>query len=79
MYRVRATVELKHAIRLFSLLCASSNLHFHGLDEKKIRTHVGYCNHLLEAACADQELVELEELQNLRRLEVMRQMDLAEE
>ncbi|KAK4415750.1 protein CTR9 [Sesamum alatum] len=32
--------ELKNAIRLFNLLCASSNLHFHGLDEKKIQTHL---------------------------------------
>ncbi|KAL0338896.1 UNVERIFIED_CONTAM: protein CTR9 [Sesamum angustifolium] len=76
---VRATVgELRNAIRLFSLLCASSNLHFHGLDEKKIRTHVGYCSHLLEAACADQELAELEEQQNLQRLEVRRQIEFAE-
>ncbi|KAL0346750.1 UNVERIFIED_CONTAM: protein CTR9 [Sesamum calycinum] len=76
---VRATVgELRNAIRLFSLLCASSNLHFHGLDEKKIRTHVGYCSHLLEAACADQELAELEEQQNLQRLEVRRQIEFAD-
>ncbi|KAK4396857.1 protein CTR9 [Sesamum angolense] len=76
---VRATVgELRNAIRLFSLLCASSNLHFHGLDEKKIRSHVGYCSHLLEAACADQELAELEEQQNLQRLEVRRRIEFAD-
>ncbi|KAI3443570.1 hypothetical protein Pfo_000235 [Paulownia fortunei] len=77
---VRATVEeLKNAIRLFSLLSASSDLHIHGFDEKKIGTHIGYCKHLLEAANVHWELAELEEQQNLQKLEVMRQMELADE
>ncbi|KAK6152003.1 hypothetical protein DH2020_014638 [Rehmannia glutinosa] len=77
---VRATVaELKNAVRLFSLLSAASNLHFHGFDEKKIETHVAYCKHLLEAATVHCELAEREEMQNMQRLEVMRQMELADE
>ncbi|KAL0426803.1 UNVERIFIED_CONTAM: protein CTR9 [Sesamum latifolium] len=77
---VRATVaELKNAVRLFSLLSAASNLQFHGFDEKKIETHVAYCKHLLEAATVHCELAEREERQNMQRLEVMRQMELADE
>ncbi|CAA0829302.1 Protein CTR9 homolog [Striga hermonthica] len=77
---VRATVaELKNAVRLFGLLSAASNLHFHGFDEKKIETHVAYCKHLLEAATVHCELAEREELQNMQRLEVLRQMELADE
>ncbi|KAK4479038.1 hypothetical protein RD792_014549 [Penstemon davidsonii] len=77
---VRATVaELKNAVRLFSLLSTSSNLHFHGFDEKKIETHVSYCKHLLEAATVHCEAAEREEKNNLQRLEAMRQMELAEE
>lgn len=77
---MRATVaELKNAVRLFSLLSASSNLHFHGFDEKKIETHVAYCKHLLEAATVHCDLAEREEMQNIQRLEVMRQMELADE
>ncbi|KAG8376213.1 hypothetical protein BUALT_Bualt09G0039700 [Buddleja alternifolia] len=77
---LRATVaELKNAVRLFSLLSASSNLQIHGFDEKKIETHVAYCKHLLEAANVHCELAEREEKQNIQRLEVMRQMELADE
>ncbi|KAL6585721.1 Protein CTR9 [Orobanche minor] len=77
---VRATVaELKNAVRLFGLLSAASNLQFHGFDEKKIETHVAYCKHLLEAATVHCELAEREEMQNMQRLEVMRQMELADE
>ncbi|KAK4391860.1 protein CTR9 [Sesamum angolense] len=77
---VRATVaELKNAVRLFSLLSAASNLQFHGFDEKKIETHVAYCKHLLEAATVHCDLAEREEKQNMQRLEVMRQMELADE
>ncbi|KAK4432827.1 protein CTR9 [Sesamum alatum] len=77
---VRDTVaELKNAVRVFSLLSAASNLQFHGFDEKKIETHVAYCKHLLEAATVHCELAEREERQNMQRLEVMRQMELADE
>ncbi|KAL7133247.1 hypothetical protein ABFS83_12G127900 [Erythranthe nasuta] len=77
---VRATVaELKNAVRLFTLLSTASNLHFHGFDEKKIETHVAYCKHLLEAATVHCDLAEREEMQNIQRMEVMRQMEMAEE
>lgn len=61
------------------MLSAASNLHSHGFDEKKIETHVAYCKHLLEAANVHCELAEREEMQNMQRLEVMRQMELADE
>ncbi|XP_060191121.1 protein CTR9 homolog [Lycium barbarum] len=77
---VRSTVaELKNAVRLFSLLSAASNLHVHGFDEKKIETHVGYCKHLLEAAKVHCEAAEREDQQNKQRLELARQVTLAEE
>lgn len=77
---VRATVaELKNAVRLFSLLSAASNLHVHGFDEKKIETHVGYCKHLLEAAKVHCEAAEREDQQNKQRIELARQVTLAEE
>lgn len=77
---MRATVaELKNAVRLFSLLSAASNLHVHGFDEKKIETHVGYCKHLLEAAKVHCEAAEREDQQNRQRLELARQVTLAEE
>lgn len=77
---MRATVaELKNAVRLFSLLSAASNLHVHGFDEKKIETHVGYCKHLLEAAKVHCEAAEREDQQNKQRLELARQVILAEE
>ncbi|XP_073043941.1 protein CTR9 homolog [Primulina eburnea] len=77
---IRATVaELRNVVRLFSLLSASSNLHLHGFDEKKIETHVAYCKHLLEVANVHCDAAEREEKQNMQRLEVLRQMELAEE
>ncbi|KAF8401080.1 hypothetical protein HHK36_014383 [Tetracentron sinense] len=77
---VRSTVaELKNAVRVFSQLSAASSHHFHGFDEKKIETHVGYCKHLLDAAKVHCEAAEREEQQNRQRLEVARQVTLAEE
>lgn len=77
---VRSTVaELENAVRVFSQLSAASNLHIHGFDEKKINTHVDYCKHLLEAAKVHREAAEREEQQNRQRLEVARQVALAEE
>lgn len=40
---------------------------------------MAYCKHLLEAANVHCELAEREEMQNVQRLEVMRQMELADE
>ncbi|KAJ9566744.1 hypothetical protein OSB04_002710 [Centaurea solstitialis] len=80
VFRVRATVaELKNAVRLFSQLSAASNLQFHGFDEKKIETHVGYCKHLLEAAKVHCDAAELEDQQNRHRLELARQAAIREE
>ncbi|KAK3034481.1 hypothetical protein RJ639_032470 [Escallonia herrerae] len=77
---VRSTVvELKNAVRLFSQLSAASNLQFHGFDEKKIETHVGYCKHLLEAAKVHCEAAEREDQQNKQRIELNRQVNMAEE
>uniref|UniRef100_A0A5B7AH77 Uncharacterized protein n=1 Tax=Davidia involucrata TaxID=16924 RepID=A0A5B7AH77_DAVIN len=77
---VRSTVaELKNAVRIFSQLSAASNLHFHGFDEKKIETHVGYCKHLLEAAKVHCEAAESEEQQNKQRQQLARQVMVAEE
>ncbi|GMH18099.1 hypothetical protein Nepgr_019940 [Nepenthes gracilis] len=77
---VRLTVsELKNAVRVFSQLSAASHLHFHGFDEKKIDTHVGYCKHILETAKIHCEAAEREEQQNKQRQELARQVTLAEE
>ncbi|KAL2483196.1 Protein CTR9-like protein [Forsythia ovata] len=77
---VRATVvELKNAVRLFSLLSAGSDLHFHGFTEKKMGTHAGYCQHLLDAAKVHCEVAEHEEQKNQEKIKVMRQMELADE
>ncbi|KAK1327237.1 hypothetical protein QJS10_CPA01g01086 [Acorus calamus] len=77
---VRSTVsELRNAVRIFSQLSAATSFHFHGFDEKKIETHVGYCKHLLDAAKVHCEAAEREEQQNRQRLEVARQVTLAEE
>ncbi|KAK1304390.1 hypothetical protein QJS10_CPB11g01070 [Acorus calamus] len=77
---VRSTVsELRNAVRIFSQLSAATSYHFHGFDEKKIETHVGYCKHLLDAAKVHCEAAEREEQQNRQRLEVARQVTLAEE
>ncbi|PKA61607.1 putative UDP-N-acetylglucosamine--peptide N-acetylglucosaminyltransferase SPINDLY [Apostasia shenzhenica] len=76
---VRATVtELKNAVRVFSQLSAASG-HSHGFDEKKIETHVEYCKHLLDAAKVHCEAAVREEQQNRQKLEVARQVSLAEE
>lgn len=77
---VRSTVaELKNAVRVFSQLSSGSNLQFHGFDEKKIDTHVNYCKHLLEAAKVHCEVAERDEQQNRQRIELARQVSLAEE
>ncbi|XP_020207099.1 protein CTR9 homolog isoform X2 [Cajanus cajan] len=77
---VRTTVaELQNAVRVFSQLSAASNLHIHGFDEKKIDTHVGYCNHLLSAAKVHLEAAEHEEVQARKRQELARQVAFAEE
>ncbi|PIA27250.1 hypothetical protein AQUCO_08200042v1 [Aquilegia coerulea] len=77
---VRSTVaELTNAVRVFTQLSKASNHHIHGFDEKKIATHVQYCQHLLEAAKVHCEAAEREEQQNRQRLEVARQVTLAEE
>ncbi|XP_028552962.1 protein CTR9 homolog [Dendrobium catenatum] len=78
--QVRATVtDLKNAVRVFSQLSAASSYHSHGFDEKKIRTHVEYCKHLLDAAKVHCEAAEREEQQNRLKLEAVRQDSLAEE
>eukprot|EP00256_Glycine_max_P048968 XP_006603590.2 uncharacterized protein LOC100809997 [Glycine max] len=42
--KVRATVaELQNVVRVFSQLCAASNLHIHGFHQK----NVGYCNSII--------------------------------
>ncbi|KAJ7955971.1 Protein CTR9-like protein [Quillaja saponaria] len=77
---VRSTVAaLQNAVRVFSHLSAASNLHIHGFDEKKIDTHVGYCNHLLLAAKVHLEAAERDEQQIHQRQELARQVALAEE
>ncbi|URE20731.1 RNA polymerase-associated protein CTR9 [Musa troglodytarum] len=77
---VRSTVtELKNAVCIFSQLSAASIYHSHGFDEKKLETHVEYCKHLLDAAKVHCEAAEREEQQNRQRLEVARQVSLAEE
>lgn len=77
---VRLTVaELKNAVRVFSLLSTASSNRTHGFDEKKIATHVEYCKHLLDAAKVHCEAAEREEQQNRQKLEVARQLTLAEE
>ncbi|KAJ0970982.1 hypothetical protein J5N97_018941 [Dioscorea zingiberensis] len=77
---VRSTVsELKNAVRVFSQLSAACSSHAHGFDEKKIETHVGYCKHLLDAAKVHCEAAERDEQQNRQKLELARQVSLAEE
>lgn len=77
---VRATVtELQNAIRVFSLLSVASTYHSHGFDERKIETHVEYCKHLLDAAKVHRDAAEQAEQQNKQKLEVARQIALAEE
>ncbi|KAF6139198.1 hypothetical protein GIB67_040345 [Kingdonia uniflora] len=77
---IRATIaELMNAVRIFSRLSTASNHHFHGFDEKKIDTHVGYCKHLVTVAQVHCDAAEDEEKQTRERLEVARQLSLAEE
>lgn len=77
---MRATVtELGNAVRVFKQLSAASNLHVHGFDEKKIDTHVEYCQHLLDAARVHLKKAEHDEQQNRHKQEALRQMALAEE
>ncbi|GAB4838024.1 Protein CTR9 [Ancistrocladus abbreviatus] len=71
--------ELENAIRVFSQLSASSHLNFHGFDEKKIDTHVRYCKHIYETAKVHYEAAEHEEQQNRQRLELARQVAIAED
>ncbi|KAK7264551.1 hypothetical protein RJT34_32160 [Clitoria ternatea] len=80
LFQVRITdVELPNVVHIFSQLSAASNLHIHGFDEKKIDTHVGYCNHLLSAARVHVEAAEREEQQVRQRQELARQVALAKE
>ncbi|KAL5714525.1 Protein CTR9 [Ranunculus cassubicifolius] len=77
---VRSTVsELKNALRIFTQLSATSSNPVHGFDEKKIQTHVDYCEKILGAAKIHCDAAEREEQQNRQRLEVARQVTLAEE
>lgn len=64
---------------MFSQLSAACSSHAHGFDEKKIETHVGYCKHLLDAAKVHCEAAERDEQQNRQKLELARQVSLAEE
>ncbi|KAL5211526.1 hypothetical protein ABZP36_022373 [Zizania latifolia] len=77
---VRATVsELQNAIRVFSLLSVASTYHSHGFDERKIETHVEYCKHLLDAAKVHRDAAEQAEQQNKQKMEVARQITLADQ
>ncbi|KAF3326627.1 RNA polymerase-associated protein CTR9 [Carex littledalei] len=71
--------ELENAVRMFRQLCGCTYYHSHGFDDKKFGTHVEYCQHLLEAAKVHCEAAEREEHQTRQRLEVARQVSLAEE
>lgn len=74
-----AVAELEVAISVFRQLAAAFNQNIHGIDEKKIDTHVSYCKHLLEAAKVYREAAEIEEQQSRQRLELARQVSLAED
>lgn len=78
---VRSTVkELKNAVRIFTQLsAATTNLHIHGFDAKKIDTHVEYCKLILDNAKLHCEAAEREEQQNREKQELARQVALAEE
>jgi RNA polymerase-associated protein CTR9 len=79
-FQVRATVsELQNAIRVFSLLSVASTYHSHGFDERKIETHIEYCKHLLDAAKVHRDAAEQAEQQNKQKMEVARQIALADE
>lgn len=64
---------------MFKQLCGCTYYHSHGFDDKKFGTHVEYCQHLLEAAKVHCEAAEREEQQTRQRLELARQVSLAEE
>ena len=64
---------------MFSLLSVASTYHSHGFDERKIETHVEYCKHLLDAAKVHRDAAEQAEQQNKQKMEVARQIALAEE
>ncbi|ONK66575.1 uncharacterized protein A4U43_C06F9760 [Asparagus officinalis] len=72
-------LAVKMEIRVFSQLSTASSYHTHGFDEKKIDTHVEYCKHLLDSAKIHCEVAEREEKQNRQKLELARQVSLAEE
>lgn len=77
---MRTTVsELEIAISVFGQLAMAFHENIHGIDEKKIETHVSYCKHLLDVAKVYKEAAELEEQQNRQKLELARQVTLAEE
>lgn len=69
-----AILEVQTAVRVFSQLS-----HLHGFDEKKIDTHVEYCKDVLDKAKIHREVAEREEQANKQRLELARQVTLAEE
>ncbi|CAM6088195.1 unnamed protein product [Calypogeia fissa] len=75
----QSVAELKNALRLFNQLSSFGVNHGHGFDEKKIEMHVEYCKHLLDAAKVHLEAAEREEQQNRQKLEVARQLVMAEE
>ncbi|GLJ29462.1 hypothetical protein SUGI_0580760 [Cryptomeria japonica] len=75
----QAVSELKNALRVFSQLSVVASPHTHGFDEKKIELHVDYCKHLLDAAKVHREAAEREEQQSRQKLEVARQLVLADE
>lgn len=77
---MRTTVaELEVAISVFGQLAAAFNQNIHGIDEKKIDTHISYCQKLVDIAKVYLEAAELEEQQSRQRLELARQVTLAEE
>jgi RNA polymerase-associated protein CTR9 len=64
----------------FSLyLSVASTYHSHGFDERKIETHAEYCKHLLDAAKIHRDAAEQTEQQNKQKMEVARQIALADE
>jgi RNA polymerase-associated protein CTR9 len=60
-------------------LSVASTYHSHGFDERKIETHVEYCKHLLDAAKVHRDAAEQTEQQNKQKMEVARQIALADE
>jgi RNA polymerase-associated protein CTR9 len=60
-------------------LSVASAYHSHGFDERKIETHVEYCKHLLDVAKVHRDATEQTEQQNKQKMEVARQIALADE